>query len=93
MKRLYKAIKITANLSLAMALAVLTLVILNHFNPLLGFLNSGYSIAVLAVFCVLTLVDSALELALYQRAERNRLRRQARQERENRRRDEHEDAE
>ena len=84
MKRLYHALKITANLSLAMALAVLTLVILNHFNPLLGFLNSGYSIALLALFCLLTAVDSALELALYKRAERLRLKKREQRSQEER---------
>lgn len=55
--------KILLHLTLIMAELFIALNIIDSYNPTMGFLTSGPSKVLLAVFCVLVLVCLGLQLA------------------------------
>ena len=83
--RFYKKLSFFANLSLALALAMLTLIILNFFNPMWGFLSTTYSKIVLAASGIVSSISAGFGIALVCKrnrkleAKRNHARREARE--------------
>ena len=68
---------IVPNLCISLWLALLTLVILDQYNPMLGFLK-GRAFLVLVTLCALASISSAIVLyRVYRRQERSRRRRMA----------------
>ena len=68
----YKRLKFWGNLLLSLSLAVLTFIVLDFFNPKLGFLSSGYSVAVIAVLAIVAAVCAGLNIALVRRYEKKK---------------------
>ena len=68
----YKRLRVLGNLLLSLSLAVLTFVVLDFFNPKLGFLSSGYSVVVIAVLGVTAAVCAGHIIALVRRYEKKK---------------------
>ena len=62
---LFNVVRILPHLTMSLAAAVLVLVILNYYNPLLGFLSTAYSKIILVIFCLCALLSSVGAVALY----------------------------
>jgi hypothetical protein len=62
---MFNVVRICPHLTLAFAAATLVLVILNYFNPLLGFLSTTYSKVVLVLFCICAALSSVGTVVLY----------------------------
>ena len=67
MKQTGKFYFVMLNLSISFAIAVITLVILNYFNPMLGILSSIYTKTVIIIYCVVVLVSSIMSLIFRKR--------------------------
>ena len=62
---MFNMVRICPHLTLAFATATLVLMILNYFNPLLGFLSTTYSKVILVLFCVCAALSSIGTVVLY----------------------------
>ncbi len=62
---MFNVVRYCPHLTLAFAAATLVLVILNYFNPLLGFLSTTYSKVILILFCICAFFSSVGAIALY----------------------------
>ncbi|MBO6014225.1 MAG: hypothetical protein J6P48_02040 [Oscillospiraceae bacterium] len=62
---MFNVVRYCPHLTLAFAAATLVLVILNYFNPLLGFLSTTYSKVILILFCICALFSSLGAIVLY----------------------------
>ena len=62
---MFNVVRICPHLTLAFAAAILVLMILNYFNPLLGFLSTTYSKVILVLFCVCAALSSIGTVVLY----------------------------
>jgi len=63
-RKFAKTLSFFANLLLSLSLAVATFVILDFFNPKLGFLSSTYSIVVIALLSITAVITSILCIVL-----------------------------
>ena len=68
----FKLFKYFPHVVIALALAVITFVILNYFNPHLGFLSTGYSKLIFVLLGVSSIILSALAIAFYRDITRKR---------------------
>jgi len=64
--------RFTQHLSFSLSLVVLTFVILNYFNPMLGFLSATYSQIVILLLCVMSAASSLSALAVYEKLRRRK---------------------
>lgn len=68
----FKLFKYLPHAVIALSLAVLTFVILNYFNPHLGFLSSGYSKTVFVLLGIAGIALAAVSIAFYRDISRKR---------------------
>ena len=62
---MFNVVRYCPHLTLAFAAATLVLVILNYFNPLLGFLSTTYSKVILVLFCICAAFSSIGAIVLF----------------------------
>ena len=62
---MFNVVRICPHLTIAFSAALLVMVILNYFNPLLGFLSTTYSKVILVLFCVCAALSSVGTIVLF----------------------------